>query len=58
MNSSPNDLIQTRRESAEPELSSDIKYAYIYIMYHFKEYSLYVIQVKKRITVAYTGAKE
>ena len=30
MNYSPNDLIQTRQESAEPRKSSDIKYVYIH----------------------------
>ena len=30
MNSSPNDLIQTRLESVEPQLPSDIKYVYIH----------------------------
>ena len=30
MNTTPNDLIQTRQESAEPQESSDIKYVYIH----------------------------
>ena len=30
MNITPNDIIQTRQESAEPQQSSDIKYVYIY----------------------------
>ena len=30
MNSTPNDLIQTRQDSAEPQQSSDIKYLCIH----------------------------
>ena len=31
MNIKPNDFIQTRHESAEPQLSGDIKYVYMYV---------------------------
>ena len=30
MNITPNDIIQTRQESAEPQQSSDIKYVYLH----------------------------